>query len=663
MAAVGDAIATRTRPSRLDVLLAAGLTIAGVLEVLLAPAGEGSRLVSALALPLTTLPLAWRRSMPLLPLAMLAVTLPAQALLDGFLVEQTVTSLLALVLALYSAGRHATGAAGLAGAAIALAVLVATRIAFDPAVDSPGDVVLTLVYGPLPLLVGRWMRGQASLQRAFGDRAEQLERERERNARAAAEEERMRIATDLQAAVTDSLSAIVRQAQEIPGLLAADDDAATRALLIRIAERAREALADVRRVLGILRHDAPAPLAPTAAPGAPQLGDTSPPQPPRLAAPAGADGERAHRLLDRVLVAILLVGAEIEIAVSAPAGDRLIGALTAVAIVTPLLWRRQRPVTVAAAVLGAVGIQSAVLGLDPFPVSDIAALVCAAYAVGAHAERRLVVAGLLGLALGSALHAAVFHPDAVITAVLGGVTAPWIVGRTVRSRRLLTRELREKAARIEHARELEAQAAATSERARVARELHDVVAHNISVIAIQAAGAEGVLARDRGRAAQCAALIETVGREALVELGRLLDPLSRGDASPQPTLARVGTLAERAREAGLPVELRVEGEPAPLPAGVDLAAYRIVQEALANTSKHSGARQAWVVVHYGDDGVEVEIADDGRGPGRSSRADTRSGHGLIGMRERVGLYGGTLNVGGRPSGGFLVRARLPVGRA
>lgn len=156
MAAVSDTLATLTRlarPFRLDVLLASGLTIAGELEVLLGPAAGSSRLVSALALPAATLPLAWRRSVPLLPLATLAVALPVQALLDGFLVEQSVTPLAALVFALYSAGRYVDGASGLAGAAFALAVLVATRIAFDPAVQDPGDAALTVVYGPLPLLV------------------------------------------------------------------------------------------------------------------------------------------------------------------------------------------------------------------------------------------------------------------------------------------------------------------------------------------------------------------------------------------------------------------------------------------------------------------------------------------------------------------------------
>lgn len=238
----------------------------------------------------------------------------------------------------------------------------------------------------------------------------------------------MRIATDLQAAVTDGLTAIVREAQELPGRLAASEDAAARALLARIADRAREALADVRRVLGILRHDGPPPpLAPTQR----AVGDDT--APPSVDQPARRPrslplADRGARRLDRALVTILLVGAALEMALAAPSGDRLIGALTAVPIVTPLLWRRRRPVTVAAAVLGAIAIQSTILGLDPFPVFDIAALVSASYAVGAHAERRLVVAGLLVVALGAALHAAVFHPDAVAPAVLGGATVPWSSG-------------------------------------------------------------------------------------------------------------------------------------------------------------------------------------------------------------------------------------------
>jgi signal transduction histidine kinase len=663
---------------RRDELLAAVLTVVGELEVLLEPAAAGSRLVSALALPLATLPFAWRRHLPLLPLAALALVLPLQAALDGYLVAQSVTPLVALVVALYSAGRYAGGIAPQAGA---VAALLATRFAFDPEVNAPADVVLTLLAVPLPLLVGRWVRGQFLLQRELRLKSERLERERERDARHAAEEERIRIATDLQTAVGDGLGEIVRQACELPDRLAAGDHAAAHALLTNIAGRAREALADVRRVLGVLRHKGqPPPLAPTIA--GPRLLESVGPAA-EDAISAGADGatggggveavprdalpraSRSDRRLDRLLVVTLLAGAELELALTAPGGHRVLAALSPAAIVVPLLWRRRWPVAAAVATLAAVTLQSAVLGLDAFPAVDIVALMCVSYAVGAHAERRVAVAGVVLVALGVTVHAAIFHPDAIAQALLGGGVAPWIVGRTVRGRRLLSHELRERATLIEHAREQDARDATTAARMRVARELHDAVAHNISVIAIQAAGAGGIVDRDPARAAQCAAVIEAAAREALAELGRLAgapDTDGSSAAPSQPSLARVDALAVRARDAGLPVSLRVEGEPAALPAGVDLAAYRIVQEALANAAKHAGGTRAWVVVRYREQAVEVEIGDDGRGADAAPVPGASGGHGLIGMRERVALYGGTLHLGPRSSGGFTVHARLPTGR-
>ena len=318
--------------------------------------------------------------------------------------------------------------------------------------------------------------------------------------------------------------------------------------------------------------------------------------------------------------------------------------------------------------LAAVALQSAVVDPDSIPICTILALICASYAVGAYAERRTAIAGFVLFTLGVAAHAAAFYPEGVVPAILGGSAVPWIIGRTVRGQRLLTGELHESAARGERARAQQARAAMTAERARVARELHDAVAHNLSVIAIQAAGADAIVERDPARAAHIAALIDTVGHEALDELGRLVGPLTgAGDepAAPHPSLTRVDGLARRTRAGGLPVELHVEGEPAELPAGVDLAAFRIVQEALANASKHAGGARAWVVVRYEPRAVEVEVGDDGRGPqdaGSPPRSGS-SGHGLMGMRERVALYGGTLDVGRRPEGGFLVRARLPIGRA
>jgi signal transduction histidine kinase len=666
----------------------------------LSPPNDGDVLVSALAVPFTTLPLAWRRDLPLLPLAAITSALLIQAALGGFLVGQAVVPLAALVLALYAAGRHAAGARGLAGATGAVAVVVATRVAFDPAVRRPADAVLTLMAVTSALLVGRWVRGQVEFQRELDEKAERLRRERDRDARHAAEEERVRIATDLQAAVAGGLHEITRQAQELPDRLLAQDHAAARSILASIAATAREALADVRRILGILRRDGQAPrLTPpvadpfagvdddgasatasgparragpdraTGVAGASEAG-RRPPWSVSLAGHTEASRRRPWSFplaghsaasLDRLLVVALLVGAEIELVAVAPGDAHPIAALTAAAVVAPLLWRRARPVTVALAVLGAISVQSALLGLDSFPTFDIAAVTCAAYTIAAYAERRAAVAGLALAALGAAAHAAVFYPDGVIAALLGGVVFPWTVGRIVRGHRLLTRQRQEEAMGIERARAREARAAVTAERMRVARELHDAVAHNISVIAIQAAGAGGVVERDPDRAAQCAELIVAVGREALAELGRLAGlPSGAAADSPAPSLARVDGLARRARDAGLPVDLRIEGEPAAIPAGVDLAAYRIVQEALANASKHAGAQQAWVTVRYDADAIEVEIGDDGRGANGAQPAPSGGGHGLIGIRERVALYGGTLDVARRSGGGFLVCARLPL---
>jgi signal transduction histidine kinase len=627
------------RPGSRDALVAAVLTVAGLVEVLAASAGAADRAVSAAAVVCATVPLAWRRTHPLLPVAAVTLALLVQEPLGGFLVGRTATPVVAIAIALYSAGRHVATARGLAAAAAGVVALSGIRIATDPAVDDAAQAVLTVVAVSLPLLVGRWVRGQALLQGALARTAARLARDRERDARHAAETERMRIAGDLQAAIAGGLREIAANADALPDHLRAGDHTGARALLARSATTAREALADVRRVLGILRRE-----------GQPRRLD-----PPTtaldLAPPAPADGA-AHELVrrdrvrlpalapatvDRVLAAAVLVGVELELAFVAPAGDRLVAALAGVLIAAPLLWRRRYPRLAFAGVLGAVALQNALVDLEAFPVSDIAAVVCATYAIAAYADRGAAVAGLVLALAGTAAHSAVFYPDGVVAALLGGVAAPWTLGRAVRAHRRLTRQGREEAARAERERVREAAAAVTRERMRIARELHDAVAHNISVIALQAAGAGGIVERDPSRAAEIAVLIASVAREALVELERLSRALDAEPDDPRPGLASVDALAERTGAAGLQVDLDVDGEPAPLPAGLDLAAYRIVQEALANAYKHAGAGRAPV-----------------------PRARNGGGHGLVGMRERAALYGGTLEAGAGPVGGFVVRARLPI---
>jgi len=235
-------------------------------------------------------------------------------------------------------------------------------------------------------------------------------------------------------------------------------------------------------------------------------------------------------------------------------------------------------------------------------------------------------------------------------------------GRAVRSRSRLTAELHEAALRATEEREAAAARAMADERRRIAREMHDVVAHSVSMMVIQAGGARRILDRDPERAQEAGALIERTGREALREMRTLLGVLHAEDEhagyAPQPSLREIGSLVERARAAGVPVLLAVEGERRELPAGIDLAAYRVVQEALTNVVKHGGGAETQVTVRYQANAVEVTVAD--RGGGAMTTRLEGSGHGLAGMRERVRVYGGELHAGRRRGGGFEVRALLPL---
>jgi signal transduction histidine kinase len=212
----------------------------------------------------------------------------------------------------------------------------------------------------------------------------------------------------------------------------------------------------------------------------------------------------------------------------------------------------------------------------------------------------------------------------------------------------------------ERERDLAAREAVVEERARIARELHDAIAHNVSMMVLQAGAERRVLGADRSSTGEVLETIEHVGRGALTEMRRLVGML-RSDApdplAPQPGLAELELLVAQVRDAGLPVELHVEGERRELPVGIELSAYRIVQEALTNALKHAGDASATVTVRYGADSLELEIVDDGAA---GQPAAAGGGHGLVGMRERVALYGGRLDAGRRVSGGFGVRVLLPI---
>jgi signal transduction histidine kinase len=350
-------------------------------------------------------------------------------------------------------------------------------------------------------------------------------------------------------------------------------------------------------------------------------------------------------------------------------GPRPVNTLIFLLICLTLLWRQRVPVAVLFAVIFLVGVQAAFF--DPsfqnpagqIPFVSFLALIWCFYSVAAYSGlRRAVLAGAIaGVVILPAflltLRAGV-NPGRIIPAWLFCASL-WFIGRTVHQRQVQAARLQDLALQLELEREEKAQIAVAEERTRIAREMHDVVAHSVSVMVVQSQAAQRLLQGEQRPARQALGSIETTGRQALTEMRRLLGTLRRTDAeltlAPQPSLRRLEDLIEHVREAGLPVELHVQGKAASLPPGVDLSAYRIVQEALTNTLKHAGASHAKVVVHYRDDELVLEITDDGAGNGNGGG----SGQGMIGMRERVALYGGILESGKKVGGGYVVQARLP----
>jgi signal transduction histidine kinase len=337
----------------------------------------------------------------------------------------------------------------------------------------------------------------------------------------------------------------------------------------------------------------------------------------------------------------------------------------AVACGLPLFARRRFPVAAPATTIVLIAVQAAIWG-DSVPES-FGTLMIALIAASQFGLLGLSRSGLAGAALVAVMivFVGLRDPESSVgdyVGVLGLAAIAWLVGFAFGERNRRTAELTERAERAERERETEARAAAAEERARIAREMHDVVAHSLSVMVVQAEAAEAMLDADPERARRPLAAVQQTGRGALTELRRMLGVLremaDEGAAlAPQPGLSGLDDLARQVRDAGLPVRVRVEGEPRPLPPGIDLSAYRIVQEGLTNALKHAGPATAEVVVRYGPADLELEVRDDGRGRGGRSNG---GGHGLLGMRERVALYGGELAAGPRPEGGFALTARLPL---
>jgi signal transduction histidine kinase len=337
--------------------------------------------------------------------------------------------------------------------------------------------------------------------------------------------------------------------------------------------------------------------------------------------------------------------------------------LAALLTAAALLLRRRQPL---AALAGVSALWLAVHTADAIddPFFQFVALLIVAYALGAHASLRQGLAGLLfAAAVYSTLN---FGRGEDFGAALVGslqFAVMFAFGTFIARGRSRERGLEERAAALEAEREARARAAVAAERARIARDLHDALGHTISANVLQVAVVRRRLREDQDTERAVLLTVERAGREAVGELRRMLGMLREeadGALAPLPSLARLEELAETTRSAGVPVEVRVEGDPRTVPAGVDVAGYRIVQEALTNVLKHAGDARARVRLTYGEDAVVIEVWDDG--DGGTANGQPEPGHGLIGMRERVTLYGGALRAEPGEDGGFTVTARLPFGR-
>jgi signal transduction histidine kinase len=347
----------------------------------------------------------------------------------------------------------------------------------------------------------------------------------------------------------------------------------------------------------------------------------------------------------------------------APTGSLWVLIPLALLVFLPLLARRRFPFGAPAALfIYAAAVSFFEGSLVTFPFGIFLAVLTCSFLFGMLPERRQAVSGL-GIGIGAAAIVTHNHPtqgasDFVFIGVL--FTIVWLAGNALGAKLTQYKQAEERAERLEREREERARAAVAEERARIARELHDVVGHSVSVMTVQASGVRRLLRPEQEREREALLIVEQTGREALAEMRRLVGVLRRPEEAPalapQPSLQHLDKLVDQVRESGLDVDLKVEGEAAKLPASVDLAAYRLVQEGLTNTLKHAQAHRAKVIVRYGNGEVELVVADDGNGKGGGDGG----GHGLVGLRERIAVVGGELNAGPLAGGGYEVRARLPM---
>jgi signal transduction histidine kinase len=573
-------------------------------------------------------------------------------------------TLIAAVLAAYSVARFASIRPAVAGGAVVLAS-VWLRLVWIGAVDTISVVTLTPLADPLTLgyfgvlVAVPWLAGRAS--RSQGHRAEtlatlttELERERDAAGRLAVAEERARLARELHDAVAEAVTAVLANAVTAERALASTP-ARSREALRTIRETGRAAIGDLGEMLRVLRVKQPDAAADASG---------------ELIATSISEAQRPSRWSPWHDAALGLAALTLTLVESR--GNELYWQPVPLVLLLPLCLsltlRRRYPVAVLLTVAGAAAARHVLIGpAVAAPVGALLALFAATYAVAVYAPPPRSIAAvaiaILELWLADAVDSGTPHLTFLLALVFyAGV--PLLSGLAVRAYRMQTERLQMLARRLRRERNARARLAVVEERTRMARDLHDTVARGVSVIVLQAGAGEELLSSGRGDCRPALQSILEVARETLDELARLLGTL-RIDEQPtdrgtRATLAELDALVAQTRHAGLPITLRVEGPPTEIPASLDASAFRIIQESLTNALKHAGPAPTAVTVRYEREGLDLEIVN--ACPRVTGRRDLGgSGHGIVGMRERVALHQGSLDIGPRPDGGFRVHAHL--GRA
>jgi signal transduction histidine kinase len=633
-----------------DLVVAVVLCGMSALDVLL----SGFEPVSAVSAAVGTVPLAIRRRAPTVPaFAVLAAVLLQRA--SGAPVQSlfVLTSFqFAALLAVYTAAAH-----GSAPRAVMGGVLVALGLGLGLWwTNAPTDEFLaTAATLAVAWLAGRMVRVHRRRAGQLRALAAVLERERAVSGWLAAAEERTRMARELHDAIAHVVTLMVVQAAAAEALLASAP-ARSREALDLVENAGREAIAELRAMLRILR-----------APDE-EHRPARPPAEPALPVPRGRARMAWSPWLDTGLALLCLAVA--EAAVLTEAGyvglERPISALLMVVATLPLAVRRRFPVTVVVTAVAAVALQQVIVDNQwDTPTALTIPPLIALYTVAAHASGRRALAAasvtlLIAWIANLVIMGHVVPWDLVDLARF--VAVPALCGRAVGVHRRQAEQLRTLTARLERERAALARLAVVEERTRVARDLHDTIAHGLGIMVLQAAGAQQILTSDPDRARHALRAIQDTGRTVVGELQRLLAVLRPDEAdtprAPRPGLGQLDELVAHVRRAGLRVDLHFEGRRTRLPVGIDVSTYRIIQEGLTNALKHAGPVATAVTLRYEPRVLTVEIRN-AAGSGNALPTAT-GGHGLTGMRERVGMYGGDLQAGPGPAGGYTLRARLPL---